>query len=143
MERSFLQEDIIKGLAGKLGTPLTIYDEQKIEDHFTDFTQGFRSDMFDTSIVYASKAFSCPAMIRKAAECGSCLDVVSGGEFEIALAGGMPADRIFFHGNNKTYDELRKAVEAGCGTIVMDNLAECEILDEITAGSKRRVYAMK
>jgi len=132
----------VKALAEKCGTPLMIYDEKMIEDHFADYMTAFVSDEFDTDIVYASKAFSCPAMIGKVRQAGACLDVVSGGEMHIALAAGMPPEKIFFHGNNKTYEELKTAVEAGCGTIVMDNLAECGTLAEIAAGSKCRVSAM-
>ncbi|MBR6005566.1 MAG: diaminopimelate decarboxylase, partial [Clostridia bacterium] len=88
-------------------------------------------------VLYASKAFCCKEMCRICNEEGLGLDVVSGGELYTALSAGFPADRIYFHGNNKTAAELNEALEAGVGRIIVDNLTELETLNKI-AGEKDR-----
>ena len=79
-------------------------------------------------VLYASKAFCCKRMYRILNEEGLGADVVSGGELYTALQAGFPAERIYFHGNNKTADELTMALESGVGRIVVDNIAELELL---------------
>lgn len=112
-------------LASTCGTPLYIYDEAKIEAQLADYMTCFQSSAFETEIVYASKAFSCKAIFEKVAAAGASLDVVSGGELYLAHQAGFPMNRVFFHGNNKTEEELKLAFELGCQTIVLDNLPEC------------------
>lgn len=118
----------VKTLAETYGTPLFVYDEGKIRDIMRIYTEQFRSDSLKTGVLYASKAFSCKAILRLANEYGFCLDVVSGGELYTAIQAGFPAEKIYFHGNNKTMDELRQALDAKIGTIVVDNLYEAELL---------------
>ena len=94
----------------------------------SQFHELFQSENFDTEVLYASKAFSCKAIVQMAAIHGLCLDVVSGGELYTAMQSGFPMEKIYFHGNNKTWDELIMALEAGVGCIVVDNAMECELL---------------
>ncbi|MBP3384473.1 MAG: diaminopimelate decarboxylase [Firmicutes bacterium] len=115
-------------LAAASGTPLLVYDEAKIEEQFAAAINNFKSDMFETEVVYASKAFSCKAIFKIAQQMGACLDVVSGGEMYCAEASGFDMKNIYFHGNNKSEEELRQALETGCGHIVLDNRMECEKL---------------
>lgn len=129
-------------LAKACGTPVIIYDERKIEDRLNQYIMNFISDKFDTEIVYASKAFTCKAMIEKVASAGACLDVVSGGEMMIAKEGGMPMKNVYFHGNNKTAEELKTAMEVGCGNIVLDNKDEVRELIKAAEGSKQKINAM-
>ena len=129
-------------IAEKCGTPVYIYDEAKIEKQIEDYRKFFVSSSFDTDIVYASKAFTCKAMIEKLAAEGICVDVVSGGELYIAQQGGMPMEKIYFHGNNKTAAELEQALDAGCGTVVLDNIAECNILTELAEDKKCSINVM-
>ena len=129
-------------IAEKCGTPVYIYDEAKIEKQIEDYRKFFVSSSFDTDIVYASKAFTCKAMIEKLAAEGICVDVVSGGELYIAQQGGMPMEKIYFHGNNKTAAELEQALDAGCGTVVLDNIAECNILTELAEDKKYSINVM-
>lgn len=82
-------------------------------------------------VTYASKAFCCKAVCRIVAEEGLGLDVVSGGELYTAKSVGFPPERIFFHGNNKTVQELIEALEYGVGTIVVDNFDELMLLDQL------------
>lgn len=118
----------IHDLVRKYGTPAVVYDEGMLREKLRLFTECFKTDAFDTDVVYASKAFNCKAMISLIAEYGCCLDVVSGGELYTAYKAGYDCSRIFFHGNNKTPDEIRMALECEVGTIVVDNIMEAEEL---------------
>ncbi len=89
-------------------------------------------------VAYAAKAWLSTATARWAAARGLGLDVVSGGELAIALHGGFPAERIHFHGNNKTPAELAAALAADVGRIVVDHAGELALLNELAAGQGRR-----
>ena len=82
-------------------------------------------------VLYASKAFSCKEMYRIVMSESMGADVVSGGEIYTALKAGFPMDKVYFHGNNKTYDELVFAIESGVGRIVVDNKFELKMLEGI------------
>ena len=119
-------------LAQKYGTPLYVFDENDIRKNCREFTEAF--DEFWQSgyrVYYASKAFSCKEMYRIAKSQGLCVDVVSAGELYTALSADFPAEKIGFHGNNKTPDELNYAVSSGVGRIIVDNITELYNLDEI------------
>lgn len=118
----------IQAIAQKYGTPCVVYDENILRNRLREFTENFRSDVFQTDVIYASKAFNCKAMISLISEYGCGLDVVSGGELYTAYKAGYDCSKIFFHGNNKTPDEIRMALEYGVGTIVVDNVMEAEEL---------------
>ncbi len=81
-----------------------------------------------SQVAYASKAYLCTAIAQLFAEEGLDLDVVSGGELHVALRAGFPPERVHFHGNNKTLEELRQALDAGVGRIVVDNFRELTLL---------------
>ncbi|MDD3193441.1 MAG: diaminopimelate decarboxylase [Oscillospiraceae bacterium] len=125
------QQDTLE-LAKKYGTPLFVMSETQIRKNcrlYQDSLQRFYGG--NGLVLYASKAFCCKEICRIAAEEGMGLDVVSGGELYTAISAGFPADRIYFHGNNKTQTELIAALEHGVGTIVVDNLEELELLDRL------------
>lgn len=126
-------------LAEASGTPLLVYDEAKIEEQLAAATDNFKSEKFETEVVYAAKAFSCKAIFEKVKEAGAGLDVVSGGELYCAQQAGVDMTTVYFHGNNKSEEELRMALEAGCGTIVLDNRMESELLIRLAAELKRPV----
>jgi diaminopimelate decarboxylase len=107
------------GLAAEFGTPLYVYDEEELRDRCREYKAGFGD-----GVAYASKAFLCTAMANLVAEERLDLDVATGGELHVALRAGFPAERIVFHGNNKSVDELRAAGEAGVGRIVVDSFDE-------------------
>ena len=117
----------VEALAARLGTPLYVLDEQDVRTRAR--TWRAQADR----VHYAAKAFCCVELVRWIHEEGLHLDICSGGELAIALAAGMPADRIVFHGNNKSSDELRSAVAAGVGTVVVDCREEIERLARIAA----------
>lgn len=108
-------------LAEEFGTPAYILDE-------TDFRARCRAwaDAFgpDADVFYAGKAFLSRAVVRWLKEEGLNLDVCSGGELATALSAGMPAERIAFHGNNKSVEEIERAVREGVGRIVLDSFQE-------------------
>ena len=114
-------------LARRFGTPVYVLDEADFRARCRDFVEAFG----DADIFYAGKAFICKAVVRMLAEEGMFLDVCTGGELAVALAGGMPPERIGLHGNNKSVAELTRAVEAGVGRIVVDSFQEIDRLTRI------------
>ena len=118
-------------LAAEYGTPLYVFDEDTLRGMCREFAREFGSRYPDSRVAYASKAFVNPAIARLVAEEGLGLDVVSAGELAVAKAVDFPAERIYFHGNNKTPDELEFALEYGIGQIVADSFHELALLDEM------------
>jgi diaminopimelate decarboxylase len=106
-------------LAGTYGTPLFVYDEAHLRARCREAREAF-----DDGVAYATKAFLCKEMARLAHDEGLCLDVSTGGELEVALAAGVPSDRLVLHGNNKSEAELARALEVGVGRIVVDSFDE-------------------
>ena len=100
-------------LASEFGTPLYVYAEETLRGMCREFTREFSSRYNNTKVVYASKAYINPALARLMAEEGLGLDVVSGGELAVAQSVDFPPEDIYFHGNNKTPDELQMALEYG------------------------------
>jgi diaminopimelate decarboxylase len=118
-------------LAEQFGTPLYVMDEAHIRATMRAMKQAFADQHADTKIIYASKAFICLAICRIADEEGLWLDVASAGELYTALCANFPAERIIFHGNNKSRAELEMGVRAGIARFIVDNIAEMELLNEI------------
>ncbi|MED1468111.1 diaminopimelate decarboxylase [Bacillus salipaludis] len=115
-------------LAREYGTPLYVYDVALIRERARGFKQAFEEQKVQAQVAYASKAFSTIAMLQLAEEEGLSLDVVSGGELYTALAAGFPVERIHFHGNNKSREELEMALENRIGCVVVDNFYELDLL---------------
>lgn len=126
-------------LAAHYGTPLYVYDQQKLEDNLEAYTTHFKSPMFKTRILYASKAFQTIGMLDLIAGYGLGVDVVSSGELYTALKSDVPVEKIYFHGNNKTTEELRMAFETGVKHIVVDNVIELEELSALSAEYKQQL----
>ena len=124
----------VASLAKKYGTPLYLMDEGEIRANCMRYESAMRKYYGENAIVlYASKAFSCKAVYRTVQDCGLGCDVVSGGELYTALSAGMEPEKIFFHGNNKTEREIREALSAGVGRIVLDSSFELGTVDRIAA----------
>lgn len=121
-------------IAKKYGTPVYVFDKQYIVDVAKAYVDAI-NETYDGygMILYASKAFSCKGIYSLVNKIGLGADVVSGGELYTALSGGMPANKLVMHGNNKLKNELEEAVLAGIRLIVCDSLGEIEILNEICA----------
>ena len=118
-------------LAKQYGTPLFVYDTALIRKRSRGFIDTFEQLGVKAQVAYASKAFACVAAYQLAAQENLSLDVVSGGELYTAIKAGFPADRIHFHGNNKSVAELELAFETGIGCIVVDNFYEISLIKEI------------
>lgn len=119
------------------GTPALIVDEGELRSTAREYVEAFSSRWPATSVYFASKALSCSAVIRVFAEAGLGCDVASAGELAIALAGGMPAQRILLHGNAKRDADLSAALGAGVGLIVVDSLDELSRLERLAQGAAR------
>jgi diaminopimelate decarboxylase len=89
-------------LAAACGTPLFVYDEAKLEKRMQDYKSCFQSEQFKTEVIYASKAFTCKALLHKLKRFGYGLDVVSGGELYLAEHAGFPMDQVYFHGTQQS-----------------------------------------
>lgn len=129
-------------LAEKYGTPLYVFAEEDIRARAREFKREFTGRLPSARIVYAGKACLNLTIAKIIAEEGLGLDVVSGGELEIARSAGFPTKNIYFHGNNKSDAELELALATGVGRIVVDNAWELERLDAITSVRSRRADVM-
>ena len=126
-------------LAAEFGTPLYVYDEATILARAASFRDAVAAYAGRATVCYAAKAYCAPWLLRLLAGEGLGLDVVSGGELRAAAQAGFPRDRIFFHGNNKSEDELLGATSEGVGRIVVDNLDEIALLARVAAKRPQRV----
>lgn len=124
-----------RALAERFGTPLYVESEEVFRTRAaafrTAFTQAFAEHGAQVSVYYAGKAFLCAAVVRWAREEGLNLDTASGGELALGLAAGMEPARIALHGNNKSAQEIRQALEAGVGRIVADSVPELLLIERI------------
>ncbi len=126
-------------LAQQFGTPLYVYDEQLIREQARSFIRSMEKSGFAFQVAYASKAFSSVAMVQLAGEEQLSLDVVSGGELYTALKAGFPVERIHFHGNNKSVEELKMGLDAGIGCFVVDNFYELDTLHRLAEVRQKTV----
>ena len=118
-------------LAETFGTPLYVLDEKLIRDNCKKFKNTFESSTLKTDVIYAGKAFLSLAMCGIIQDEGLSLDVVSGGELYTAYKSEFNMDNVYFHGNNKTLEEIEMGVKLGVGIFVVDNMFELERLDEV------------
>ncbi|HEY3604660.1 MAG TPA: diaminopimelate decarboxylase [Sporichthyaceae bacterium] len=127
----------IRDLAGQFGTPVFLLDEAD----FRARAQAYATAFVGADVFYAGKAFLCGAVARWVDEEGLGLDVCSAGELAVALRAGFPPARIAMHGNNKSVAELRAALEAGVGHVVLDSFAEIARLADLATrhGIRARV----
>lgn len=127
-------------LAEKYGTPLYVVDENEIRKNCRAFVKSIEDNYNGHgTVAYASKAFSCMEMYRICKQENMSIDTVSAGEIYTALKAGFPAERIYFHGNNKTLDEIEFALDNNVGRIVVDNLTELEKIEK--TAEKRNITA--
>ncbi len=115
-------------LAAEFGTPVFVYDEAHLRARCREAVAAF-----GPGVAYATKAFLCRAMAKLAHEEGMHLDVATMGELHVALDAGVPGADLVLHGNNKSDAELRAALDAGIGRIVVDSFDELDRLDMIHA----------
>jgi diaminopimelate decarboxylase len=126
-------------LAADYGTPLYVFDETTLRSRACLAVAAARAAHPDAEAVYAAKALSIPAILSIIHESGMGIDVVSGGELYVALQSGIPAAAMTLHGNNKSEDELRMAIEAGVGLIAVDNFYELDLLERLVSSTSAPV----
>jgi len=122
--------DVVE-LAEEFGTPAYIYAEDDIRSRARAYLDAFRTRTDDFEVLYASKAAPITEIYRVCEQEGLSVDVASGGELQMALRAGFDPARIHVHGNNKTEAELRLAIDAGVGHVIVDSFQEIERLDEL------------
>ena len=120
---------VLTDLAEEFGTPLFVYDVAHLRSRAAEAVAAFGE-----GAIYASKAFLCTAIARLVHAEGMGIDVATGGELHVALAAGVPADRLVLHGNNKSDRELTMAIDAGVGRIVIDNFEEFDRIESLIVG---------
>jgi diaminopimelate decarboxylase len=118
-------------LAAAWGTPLYVIEEDAVRAQVRRFRHALQARWRGSRMVFASKAFPCTAMYRLMASEGIGVDVAGAGELAMALAGEVDPALIVMHGNAKTPAELRMAVGAGVGLIVIDNTDDIDRLEEL------------
>ena len=119
----------VRDLAAEFGTPLYVCDEEDVRSRCREYLEAFGPD---GRVFYAAKAFCSRAVLRWVSSEGLGIDVCTGGELEVALSAGVPSSQITMHGNNKSLDELSRAVSAGVGHIVVDSFEEIARLAYLT-----------
>ncbi|GEO94055.1 diaminopimelate decarboxylase [Kocuria turfanensis] len=119
-------------LAERYGTPSYVYSEDtfraRAREFRAAFTEAFARIGAEVSVYYAGKSFLTTEVVRWIREEGLNVDTSSGGELAVALRGGMEPARIALHGNNKSAAEITRALDNGLGRIVVDSLAEIELV---------------
>ncbi|ADU26029.1 diaminopimelate decarboxylase [Ethanoligenens harbinense] len=126
-------------LAEQFGTPLYVMDEATITQNCRKYVESIGTYYNSRGrVYYASKAFCCKEICRIMENAGMGLDVVSGGELYTAMSVGFPADRICFHGNNKTPGEINYALDCGVGRFVVDNLTELALLNTLALARNKK-----
>ena len=118
-------------LVSKFGSPLYIYEENTIRNLAKSFKEEFESRYKNVHVSYSSKAFSNPALVKILNEEGLGIDVVSRGELEVLLRSEFPMNKVNFHGNNKSEEELAEAIDQKIGLITIDSFHEMNILDKL------------
>ena len=123
-------------LLAKYGSALYVMDEARIRFRMRQYAEAMRAAFGESALpLYASKACSFKELYRIAASEGIGVDVVSAGEIFTAHSAGFPMERAYFHGNNKTDEEIRLAMEAGVGYFVVDSIDELNALEEAAANA--------
>lgn len=120
-----------ENLVKEFGSPLYVFDEALIREYCKDYRKYFKCEENNNRIAFAGKAFLNVQMCKLLKEEEMCLDVVSGGELYTAQKAGFPLERVMFHGNNKTLDEIELGVKLGVGNFVVDNYYEMEALNDL------------
>ncbi|MDO4918594.1 diaminopimelate decarboxylase [Kocuria sp.] len=119
-------------LVARFGSPSYVVSERTFRERARGFREAFESALrpvgAEVAVYYASKALLNTAVARWAVEEGLNVDTASGGELAVALAAGVPGERIALHGNNKSAEEISLALRSGVGRIVVDSLAEIELV---------------
>ncbi len=129
-------------LVNKFGTPLYILDENEIRRKMREFVNTFRNNNIPFQVAYANKALCTMSLCCIAESEGLSLEVVSGGELFTTLNSGFPANRVHFHGNNKSIEEIEMAIDANIGAFVIDNFYEIEQINKVCEMKQKKIKAL-
>lgn len=129
-------------LAKEYGTPLVVYDVSQIRNQIRAFKKVFEEEQVNYAVSYASKAFASIAMYQVANEEEAYTDVVSAGELYTAMKANFPMERVSFHGNNKSKEELEMAVKNHVGKIMIDNFYEINLLNQVLEEQDSEINVM-
>jgi diaminopimelate decarboxylase len=124
------------------GTPLICYNETKMVENMQAYKDSFKSELFTCEIAYASKALSIKHMYRLCLANGFAIDTVSIGEIYTAMSVGFDPKLIYFHGNNKTIDDLLFAINNNVGYIIVDNYDEVRRLVKLCDELAKDVFIL-
>jgi len=133
-----LGEVDVRELAAEFGTPLYVCDEADVRSRCREYLDAFGPD---ARVCYAAKAFCSRAVLRWVSTEGLGVDVCTGGELDVALSAGVPPEMITLHGNNKSPNELSRAIEAGVGHIVLDSFEEIARVSFLAEGAAKASQA--
>ena len=123
----------LEEISNYYGTPLYIYDENTIRNICKEFVNEFKESYPNSHISYSSKAFSSPYLTKILEEENLGIDVVSGGELSVLQHSKFPSNKVNFHGNNKSYEELKQSVDWNIETITLDSFDEISLLNKIAS----------
>lgn len=129
-------------LAAQFGTPLFVLDKHTVITKAQAYLKAFSDANIKVEVAYAGKAFTAIAFCRLINKLGLSLDVVSGGELFVALKAGFPTEKIYFHGNNKSEEELKLALKSKVGQIVVDNFHELNLINKLATELNCQVPVM-
>ena len=129
-------------LVKEFGSPLYVMDEATIRARCKNYLASFRKYYPNTDIAFACKALCTTGILNVVDSEGLSFDVSSGGEVFTALRAGVDPKKLYFHGNNKTINELKMAIEAGVGRIMVDTTQEIANIDRVTQETGRRAQVM-
>lgn len=129
----------VEKLKDKYQTPLYIFDQKYLKDTVKSFVDNFKSEKFDTEVIYATKAFSNLYVLSLLNQYKILFDCVSKEEIFVTLKAGVDPSRIHFHGNNKTKDEIEYAISENIGLIIIDSIDEYILLDSILKEKNKKI----
>lgn len=132
----------VKELAEKYKTPLYIMDMAHIENNINQYKTWFKSEKFNTTVVYASKAFLSKGMCQILNRHDVHIDAVSGGELYTIAAANFPTEKIHMHGNNKSIEELEMCLDLEIGSIILDNMDEVKKLVKVCKIKNKKMKVM-
>lgn len=129
--------DVVQ-LARDFGTPLFVMDEETVRSQCSRYVKALVNLSSNTEVIYAAKAFISLAMCEIVEQEGLSLDLSSGGELYVAKKANFLMDKVYFHGNNKTPEELDLALDLGVGRIVVDSDNELDLLNKLVEQKGKR-----
>lgn len=129
-------------LANEYGTPLYIISEDIIRNNAMNIINSFKKQDIEFQVVYAGKAFLNIAMCYIIKDLDMGLDVVSSGELYTAKKASFPMDKVYFHGNNKSIDELKMAIDLDVARVIIDNEYELNLLNALSIEKKKKTQVL-